>query len=118
MKMPNFTKGKKARKAETVCEDLRKEAAIQRAVDRKRKDRRAARALRNQPKWSAADLLKFQTACELYAPKMKAFESGKIVKTSGKGKDKKTTVTIAPNHPAQPSFNEIYKAVLAGKVAV
>lgn len=116
MKVPKITKGKKARK--TTCVDLRKEAAIQQAMERKRKDKKAARVLRNQPRWSATDLFKFQTACEIYAPQMRAFESGKIVKTSGKGKDKKVTVTIAPNHPAQPSFNKIYKAVLAGKVAV
>ena len=115
MKMPKITKEKKARKTETVYVDLRKEAAIQQAIERKRKDRKAAKALRNQPKWSTAELFKFQTACEIYAPQMRVFEGGKIVKTSGKGKDRKVTVTIVPNHPAQPSFNKIYKAVLAGK---
>ena len=38
-----------------------------------------------------------------------------MVKVSGKGKDRKVTVTIAPNHPAEPSFNKIYKAILVGK---
>ena len=41
---------------------------------------------------------------------MAAFHGGKIVKTSGKGKDKKTTVTIAPNHVAQPAWKPIYKS--------
>ena len=109
MKMPKLTKGKKTRKA-IVCEDLRKEAAIQRMVDRKKKDKRAARALRNQPKWSGEQLNKYRLACEDYAQKMAAFQGGKIVKTSGKGKDKKTTVTIAPNHVAQPAWKPIYKS--------
>ena len=109
MKMPKITKGKKARKA-IVCEDLRKEAAIQRMVDRKKKDKRAARALRNQPKWSGEQLNRYRLACEDYAQKMAAFHGGKIVKTSGKGKDAKTTVTIAPNHVAQPAWKPIYKS--------
>ena len=109
MTMHKLVKGKKARKA-IVCEDLRKEAAIQRMVDRKKKDKRAARALRNQPKWSGEQLNRYRLACEDYAQKMAAFHGGKIVKTSGKGKDKKTTVTIAPNHVAQPAWKPIYKS--------
>ena len=109
MKMPKITKGKKARKT-VVCEDLRKEAAIKRAIDRKRKDRKAAAALRSPPTWSGDQLNKYRMACEDYAQKMAAFHGGKIVKTSGKGKDKKTTVTIAPNHPAQPAWKPVYKS--------
>lgn len=78
-------------------------------------DTQWARVLRNQPKWAGEQLDKYRTACEIYAEKMRAFEAGRIIKTSGKGKDRKTTVTIVPNHPAQPSFNKIYKTVLAGK---
>ena len=48
MKMPKLAKGKKARKA-IANEDLRKAAAIKRAEDRKKKNMRAAKALRNQP---------------------------------------------------------------------
>ena len=109
MKMPKLAKGKKARKA-IVNEDLRKAAAIKRAEDRKKKNMRAAKALRNQPKWSADQLTRYRMACEDYAQKVAAFHGGKIVKTSGKGKDAKTTVTIATNHPAMPAWKPIYKS--------
>lgn len=74
-----------------------------------------AKVLKNQPKWTAEQLMKYQLACEIYAEKLRAFHAGKIVKTSGKGKDRKVTVTITPNHPAEPSFNKIYKAVCANR---
>lgn len=70
---------------------------------------------KRQPKWAGGQLFDYQRACEIYAEKLNAFKAGKIVKVHGKGKDRKVTVTIVPNHPAQPSFNKIYKAVLAGK---
>ena len=78
-------------------------------------DAQWAKVQKRQPKWTGEQLLKYQRACEIYAEKLNAFKAGKMVKASGKGKDRKVTVTIVPNHPAQPSFNKIYKAVLAGK---
>lgn len=74
-----------------------------------------AKVQKRQPKWTGEQLFKYQRACEIYAEKLNAFKAGKMVKASGKGKDRKVTVTIAPNHPAKPSFNKIYKAILAGK---
>ena len=74
-----------------------------------------AKVQKRQPKWTGEQLLKYQRACEIYAEKLNSFKAGKMVKASGKGKDRKVTVTITPNHPAEPSFNKIYKAVLAGK---
>ena len=110
MKIPKRTKGKAV-----VYPDLRKEAAIKKDIDRKRNDHRISKILKNQPKLRGSDLFMYQDACELYAEKLKAFRAGKIVKTSGKGKDKVTTVTISTNHTCEPSFNKIYKMVLTGK---
>lgn len=73
------------------------------------------RVLRNQPKWTGEQLLQYKEACEIYTEKLNAFKAGKIVKVSGKGKDRKVSVTITPSHSGEPSFKKIYKAVLAGK---
>lgn len=81
-----------------------REMAIEKSLQRKKTDRKWFNVLRGQKKWSALELSVYREACEEYAEKLKAFHAGKIVK--GKGKNKK--VTIVP-HPAEPSFNAIYK---------
>ena len=111
MKMPKIN-GKKRPSRREEWESLRKELAIERDLERKQKARRAAKALRNQPKLNGDQLNRYRMACEDYAQKVAAFHGGKMVKTSGKGKDKKTTVTIAPNHPAMPAWKPIYKSYL------
>ena len=112
MKMPKVIKGKKKAGKREEFEALRKELAIKRDLERKQKLKRAAKALRNQPKLNGDQLNRYRMACEDYAQKVAAFQGGKMVKTSGKGKDKKTTVTIAPNHPAMPAWKPIYKSYL------
>ena len=81
-----------------------REFAKERALERKKNDRKWLNILRNTKRWNATELGVYREACEDYATQLKAFHAGKIVK--GKGKDK--TVTIV-SHPAEPSFNAIYK---------
>ena len=88
----------------------RKAEAIKKDRARKRSDMKWNRVLRSTPKFTATDLGLYRYACEKYAEKMHEFESGRVVK----GKGKNQTILIKP-HPPQPSFNKIYKAVLAGK---
>ena len=93
----------------------RKAEAIKKDRARKRSDMKWNRVLRSTPKFSASDLGLYKYACEKYAEKMHEFESGKhIVRKKEKGGKVKTSVIIKPHSP-QPSFNKIYKAVLAGK---
>jgi hypothetical protein len=81
-----------------------KELAIKKSLERKAKDRAWFNILRNSKKLSATELAVYREACEDYAAQLKAFHNGKIVK----GKGKNQTVTVVP-HPAEPSFNAIYK---------
>lgn len=98
-----------------VFKAKRKEEAIRQQRERMNSDMKWNRVLRNTPKFSASDLGLYRYACEKYAEKMHEFESGKhIVRKKEKGGKVKTSVMIKP-HPPQPSFNKIYKAVLAGK---
>lgn len=57
---------------------------------------------------SMTELLMFQKAAEIYKEKMDSFEAAKVVK----GKGKNAVITVKP-HQGQPSFDKIYKEVVA-----
>ena len=82
-----------------------KEFAKKMEQERKRKDRKWLNLLRNTKRWNAVELGVYRDACEEYAAQLKSFQNGKRV--TGKGKDQ--TVVIMVGHPAEPSFNKIYK---------
>ena len=73
-------------------------------VQKVRRERRFAKAIKNQKRNDFNDLVVYREACENYMDQQKSFESAKIVTVIGKGKDKKTTVEIKRPHSNPPSF--------------